>query len=569
MFDFRALGKKRNADPLSDAKSAAQWTDALPLGDPYATMDKAADVLGDAARVEVCSASRLEAIGVVDAAIQDLLQNLTDQYLLNPRMAVALENRVWLTVDRFADMCAQAYHRYIMAYVENPSAARFKTALPLITARWLHYFVLRAKWRFFRYERVEPEFWKRAHDVYRFAEYEELCGLPVTLYPATADVKTRCEEQYVRALLLDALHTGSLTPKQIEAADAIIVRNAELIALTAEYEERRHVFAVDLQAPRGAQRIRRLQPTNSLRFFGTRRFWLRCEEMRVALRNGVSPLALGVPETCRASACLDLLARAEPAWAPTVPRARRHHTRERVMKRIDVVRRWEDIWDQIGQHNGDTEPAVPMNYDAMVDVRLYGFVTDRTTARHQTSHPTLGRHERWVMENESEGGLGALIAGPDDWIRLGKIVGLKLDPSGPWALGTICRMSRLASGEYHVGIRILARTPHVVRIRSLKPQAEDTVQPGRAKRALDTAILLPRVGGQLATSLILPSTAFARNEQSELFVKDKSYRIRLGEIFDRGEDWLRVGFQLDGAAKRSRENTTPTSQIGEFRTSLD
>lgn len=554
MFDFRAFGKKRSADPLSDAKSAAQWAGDLPMGDIYAALDQATEALYAAGRHHALGAPRLAAIGVLDAAMQDALQTLAHQYLLNPRMAVTLENRLWQSVDRFADACSQAYHRYIMAYIENASAAPFKTSLPLITARWLHYFSLRAKWRFFRYEQVEPEAWKRAHDVYRFAEYEEMCVVPVALYPDVADTKTCCEAQYLRALMLDALHTGSLAPKQIEAADSVIARNIGLIPLTAEYEDRRHVFLVDLQAPRGAQRIRRLQPDKSLRFFGTRRFWLRCEEIRIALRNGVSPLAFGFTDACRAPMCMDLFARAEPAWAPSVARVRRQHTRERVMKRIEVVRRWEDIWNEIAQHNGQAEPAVPMNYDAMVDVRLYGFVTDRTTAKHQPAHPTLARHERWVVENESQGGLGALITDPEDWIRLGKIVGLRFDPKGAWALGAICRMSRMPSGEYYVGIRILARTPIVVRVRSLKQQPEPAIQRDRINRALNTAILIPRAGETSPATLVLPSAAFARNERSELFARDKSFMITLGDVHDKGEDWLRVGFKVEGAAQTSEES---------------
>ena len=51
-------------------------------------------------------------------------------------------------------------------------------------------------------------------------------------------------------------------------------------------------------------------------------------------------------------------------------------------------------------------------------------------------------------------------------------------------------------------------------------------------------------------SLIVQSVDYATGRQVELITRNKSYIVRMGRVLERGEDWLRVGFEgvLQGSA---------------------
>lgn len=559
MFEFLSF-KRKTVDPMTDLHSATQWMKELPLGDMYAANEQVVKTLREYNEQKLpATKDRIAALFHLDEGAQEILRGLQTQYLLNPRMSRSIESRLWNAVFAYCQEILQAYHGHVMEYVANPGASKIKSLLPLIIARAINYFALDAKWCYFRYERVNPKLWKRIHNLYHLAEYEEFERQPLKLYEQDA-AGTSIANVYLRALMLEVINSGSLLPRQIDLVDRWLGDFARDLVLEKEFKPTRHVFFVDLAEMRGARRVRRVEPGETKRYWDTFALKDRIDRIKADLAQGEAPVRLGLTEDCKPPACLELLERVAALWSPTIKRAQRAHERKRVMKQIDVVRGIDHICANVKMDNEQVRVAQEgregeggLSYEAMLDVHLYGFVTKRTQLKQEQERDEKPApkvtHERWVMENESEHGYGALIdVQADDWLRLGKLVGLKPERNGPWVVAVIRRMTHINPAQYSVGMEVLSERPVALMLR-----ASRHAESGYTIDGIDSVdVVLPTpalflkgdaASGQLDT-LLIQSAEYASGRQLWFNAKGMTYNIALKQAIERGDDWLRVTFQV-------------------------
>ncbi|TCV85338.1 hypothetical protein [Sulfurirhabdus autotrophica] len=572
MFDFLPFGRNKTTDPLSSLKALTNWiNNELPMGDMYTAHEKITQCIVELNnKTDPFSKDRLQMLMQLDEQGVELQESLCQQYLQNPRMSRVIESRLWNSIHAYYWETTRGYHAFIMDYVGNPSGSKIKSLLPKITARAINYFGMTFKWNYFRYEQLEPKMWKRLHNLYHFAEYEEFDHEPIKLYDVTGKSAT-CTDLYVQALMLNNLNTGSLFPKQIDMVSMWLEEWSSSMTLKKVYDPAQHVFCVDLSTDRGGKRIRKMQNNDMQRYWGTHDLVCRIERVKTKLLKGDAPARLGLGEACRLPGCLEFLDDLMRHWAPTVTRVNRLHARTTVVKMIEVVHEVEDIFGQVRVDNElallskkptDTDiDKGALSYDEMVDVRLYGFVTKRTQAKLGAAGSPLDQqqvahHERWVMENESEGGYGATLnVMGNDWIRLDKLVGLKPERSGQWQIGVVRRLSKPAAGQLYVGIEVLVKLPIVVTL-----HAKQLYSTGYAVDGVDAAdMLLPIAGvyvpkddeNHFPNSLVVDPSEYAPDRVLELAAGKKRYMIRLTDVLEKGDDWLRVAFVIVVKAKTS------------------
>lgn len=563
MFDFFSFGRKAPGNPLATLKTVTAWMNELPLGDIYAAHEKVVAALIEFnEKQEPFTKERLEVLMHLDEHAREMQHTLCQQYLRNPRMSKVIESRLWNAVYAYYWEVTRGYHAFIMDYVANPTSSNIRQHIPLITTRAIHDFARVFKWRSFRYEKVEDRLWKRLHNLYRFAEFERFEHELVTPYPG-AESSTSCADEYMHTLMLDTVNTGAFYPKQIELLDFWLVRWVRLLRLEKKSDTERHVYFVNLQEAQGARRIRKTGENENGRYWGTSELIAHIEELRAKLLNGEAPAKLGLSEDCRLPGCLDFLDDIACMWAPKVQRVQRKHERTRVMKMIEVVHGLNEICAVVKQDNegvaqqNAAEGEIELTYEEMLDVRLYGFVTQRTRTKldnvkevKSSAPPPV--HERWVMENESEKGYGATLNEvANDWIRLGKFVALKPERSGHWRIGVIRRMNKLASSQHYVGIEILADIPLMI---LLKPR-QGKANSGYLVNGVDAVdIVLPVAGLYIhgeegdvnRSSLIIDSAEYSMGRLLELSANAKTHNVRLKDVIERGDDWLRCGFEEAG-----------------------
>ncbi|MBT9613413.1 MAG: hypothetical protein IV108_09140 [Burkholderiales bacterium] len=558
MLKFLTTIGRKPIPPLTDALSITRWMEELPMGDAVETIEAVVKQIK-----EYCdqglptTKERLAVLTVLDQGAQDALETLRDQYLQNPRMSRMMESRLWNTVMLYYQEILRAYHGHLMEYIGNPTGSRIGLSIPLLTARAVNYFALDAIWSYYRYTEANPKLWKRLHNLYHFAEYEEFERQPLKLYEEGVD--TSIAELYLQALMLETLNTGSLAPRQLYLIERWLPMLVKGIQIAREFKPTQHTFYLDLNENRGAHRVRRVEPQENLRYWDTYFLKEKLDNLRAQLTAGALPARLGLTEDCKLPTCLELLERIAYFWAPTgIKRVQRAFERKHIMQSIEVVRGLNDISLNVrADYARSARPATAadaddISYAEMVDVHLYGFVTQRTQVKlgqgrtEKIEHAVS--HERWVMENESEGGYGANINDQaDDWVRLGKLVGLKPEKKGHWNVGVIRRMRRISPHQQYVGIEVIAERPMALLLRAEKsenrPLSIDGIDSVGFVMPI-SALYFKAAQADQVDSLILQSAEYAKGRELWFNAKGFTYHIRLKQAVERGDDWLRASFDV-------------------------
>lgn len=545
MFGFFKR-KKSEEDPLSDLKTVSRWIQELPAGDIYTAQEQVVQSLIQFNHAGLAmSKERLQVLMHLDDQARDMQYSLCVQYLRNPRMSKVIESRLWTSIHAFFWEITRGYHAFVMDFVANPGGSKIQPAIPQLTARALRGFADIFKWRYFRYERIEEKLWHRLHNLYRIAEFDGFHTSRFKLYPGDAKPSS-CMEEYVRCLLLSPLGTGSLTPKQIEMVDSWLGNWSEYTGLDARYEPAHHFFYIDAAKGQPLKRIREnLQAEPSFRFINTERLMEHVTRAERELKAGVLPATLGLGEEFRLPDGYDLLHYVGNEWAPTNERERRVAPRESRDGRCEVVRDLKNICTrlttEIEMAHGVT-PSQQLSPEEILDIKLYGFVTERTKAA--ITDRLLGSRdlsvEQWPMHDRSETGIGVMLKNEDsEWVKVGKLLALRVEPGTDWIIGVVRRITRMEGDQRKIGVQTLDGRPVLAEIdthevtASLSYSVDDTSYESHLS---SHALIFPKLGeGNL---IILESARYAHGRQYKLRDGKGSRLIRLDTVRDKGDGWL-------------------------------
>ena len=558
MLKFLSTLGRKPIPPLTNLHSITRWVDELPMGDAVVTIEAVVKQIQDYCdQGGPTTKERVAVLNVLDQSAQEALEMLRDQYLQNPRMSRMMESRLWNTVMLYYQEILRAYHGHLMEYIGNPTGSRIGPSIPLLTVRAVRYFALDAKWSYYRYTEPNPKLWKRLHNLYHFAEYEEFERQPLKLYEEAGE--TSVADLYLQALMLETLNTGSLAPRQLYLIERWLPMLVKDISIEREFKPTQHTFFLDLDENRGAHRVRRVTPKENMRFWDTYGLKEKLDQLRAQLTAGALPARLGLTEDCKLPVCLELLERISYFWAPTgIKRVQRAFERKRMMKSIEVVRGLNDICLNVRADNvpaaraASTSETADISYAEMVDVHLYGFVTQRTQVKlgqvQEEKVEHVIAHERWVMENESEGGYGANIKDQaDDWVRLGKLVGLKPEKKGHWNVGVIRRMRRIDQNQQYVGIEVIAERPMSLLLRADKSEHRPLSIEGIDAVGFVppiSALYLKAAQADHLDTFIVQSAEYAKGRELWFNAQGFTYHIGLKQAVERGDDWLRASFDV-------------------------
>jgi hypothetical protein len=146
--------------------------------------------------------------------------------------------------------------------------------------------------------------------------------------------------------------------------------------------------------------------------------------------------------------------------------------------------------------------------------------------------------ETWAVENESDGGYGAVLPmGSGAWLQVGRVLALRPTDSRVWAVGIVRRLAAHGGGQRHVGIELLARGARQVRLtqRTARHQAWK-------------ALLLPSSSGggmsQGEVSVLLPSSTFSSEATLELEVYNTRYVLEPRILLEGGPEFEMARYRI-------------------------
>jgi hypothetical protein len=193
-------------------------------------------------------------------------------------------------------------------------------------------------------------------------------------------------------------------------------------------------------------------------------------------------------------------------WAP-IPPARNQERRNSV-SRMSVVHDFDEIVSTI---SGETQD---LSFDSSIEV--------------------------WTVENESEGGYGALMPqAKSDWLRVGSLLGVKIEDGASWGVGIVRRISAYDHKQRYVGIQVLTKGATVVKIAAIS--AAEGAQ-------LDSALLLPSnanaTNGAAEMNLLLKPGAFSLQKSLEMRAYERSYLLVPRRLIEGGHDYDMARFRV-------------------------
>ena len=362
------------------------------------------------------------------------------------------------------------------------------------------------KWHAFEQTAAHPSSWQQTNRLMQTVESLGVERQPIGGEPSCIDAFAHC-------LLLSSLNVGILTPPQMELAHRWLAASARDMHIEPFLDPETHWYQIDLARAAGPERVSPASGvSDSTRFLAVASLGAMLARARTQLYAG--ELSVGAtPSRVVALHFGSFLDLAEKLWSQDFRRATWRSEREKAEgESIEVVIGFDQVMEALALD--DTEPARPAA-------------------------------ARWSLRDKSATGLGASLPKEEgEQIGLGALIAFRDPGADPWQLGCIVRRIRVPdASRWSIGIKRLSESPVLV---DLEPAAA-TLQLETAAGADPAAIYAPigtdsgRIDG-----VVIDAERFGGNNEFLLPTGGGAFRIRANRVIDRGDRWIRVGFEVLG-----------------------
>ena len=553
----------RDKSPLANQKMAQQWCKQILQLDPASRCNKVHELVTDfIAAADKVSLERLQALMLIDEQVQEAFDAVCYQYVSNPRMSKEMEQQLWKSVVSFATDMVDAYRRFVQADGSESQQQSFDLLMPIVLARSLRYLAIQAKWHYFRFEKVPPKLWLQAHQMYRLSEIGGFDCNSFSLYPTSKDEVSSCADEYIQMLMLNTLSNNNLSVRQIDMIDAWLERWSKFIQIGRKYQDTQHHFCVNLQEAQGPQKINNDLLGEPYRYWGLNDLIGHIQETLGKLMTGSSYASLGLNSDSRGATVSDLLKHLDVFWTMCMRNSQvKRSARQKVTKSADVIYGLDRICryvkldnDKFNRQGAESKGTV--DYDEIMDMRLYGFVSSRTKeklAANPYSFTSNAKQEidwhSWAIDNESADGFGATLRfSENEWIRPSLLLASRESNEANWRIGILRRIARLSDDEVSVGVQIISVTPVMVGMKSEQKDRVETITvadlnftAGLELPNVRTALYVShQVNGSSVNTLIMNLADYGLDKVYQVNARDKKFSVSLGAVLEKGVDWAWV-----------------------------
>lgn len=551
---------KRDGNPLADAKAATNWMKDVRQGDVWAQLLAVREMVTTIAKIDQPTLGNLLALLAIDEQSQPALDMLCQQYIQNPRMSKQIEERLWGEIMTHVRTMLMAYHRFVRMeqYPPNEEAGFLRSAA-MILGRSLRFICLQVKWHYFRYEIPPANLWAGANQLYRLSEVGSVDVDAIKLYPDSEAAPSSCADEYLRIQMLATLNNGNFSARQFDWADRWLGLWCGHIQVERKYRDNVHQFCVNLAEPAGPTKIHHQVTGDMLRFWGVVDLLAEMSRLMALLEAGESPSRLGLGDDARMPSCLDFMRQLEILWSRERSQQSNRSERLKVNKTLEVAHGLSNLFAAVRQDDEKvmaraSSRGAPDN-DEITDMKLYGYVTERTKQKlvsmQKTNHAYIAKvkaveHDTWVVENQSEGGFGAVLPiEGHEWVRLGVLLAVRGDKSASWLVAVVRRLNRMNNEQLYAGVQILTSTPISINMKSLAPAPQRSAE--ISIEGVDTVgLILPKFGLYIpyqtkerrSNTMLVHTADYQTGQLIEVSAREKVFAIRFGEILEKGPDWI-------------------------------
>ncbi len=477
--------KGETGSPFASPKATEKWLRNLPADSDYDAHHALVEGLERFNAENVAaSPARMQSLRKIEEKGLPLQLRIVEQYVRNQSAFRLARQALWRESWIFWSLMADAWLAMLKQAYRGPHSAELKPQVAEIAARALRYAGLVMRWDFHQARTPAATGWRRVHKIYRLLERDGFAAQPVVLNART----THCAREYTLIVLMGLVHPLGYRAQEIEAIAQILDGYEPLPQPEKLPKKGEHTHMVDLSLAEGASVLEA--------------DWVQGRRLRYfALRPMVDYLK-----------SLDQTATDESGltrqMASLIERGGIRRARQR-------THRFGRVWVASG----------------MEQIMAALAPTGALPAR-----PAL---ESWMLRDESTEGMGFALS---DAVELphGRLIAVSWDPvENVWQL-LASRWNREEAGQHLVGAQRLSRHPKRVEI------YYDGETPDMTQERTWAVFLPMSQTEQGLSNLLLPQSHYRIGARLLLRDDDTLYRLRLGEVRESHEGWLRVGMDVVG-----------------------
>jgi len=475
--------------PFASVKSTDKWLKNLPSESDYDTHHALVQGLERFnAENEAASVNRMKSLMKLEAAGLPMQLRIVEQYVRNQAAFRLARQALWRESWMFWSLLAEAWLSMLRQAYRSPASAELKPFAAEIATRALRYAGLVMRWDYHQARNPAESAWRRVHKIYRLVERDGYAMQEVQINSRS----THCAREYSLVVLMGLVHPLGYRAQEVEAIAQILDGYEPLPLPTQVPRSGEHTHLVDLSLSEGASVLDgECVQGRRLRYFALQPM---IDYLKSMDQTQAAEVDRGFPRQI----------------ASLIERGGIGRNRQR-------THRFGRVWVAGGMDNILTAMGDP--YTAMGRAAM----------------------DSWTLRDESMEGMGfALSDSQAQALPHGRLVVVSWDPSeNVWQLLAI-RWTREENGQHLVGAQCLSRHPKRVEI-----QFDDSV--AGAKPEKTWAVFLPMNNlGQSVSNLLIPQTHYQLGAPLTLLDGDLIYRLRLGEVHESHEGWLRVGMDVVG-----------------------
>jgi hypothetical protein len=487
---LNAITRRRKVEvgsPFASVKATERWLKNLPANSDYDAHHALVEGLERFnAENEAATLNRMKALLKLEEAGLPLQLRIVEQYVRNQSTFRLARQALWRESWVFWSLLAEAWLVMLKQAYRGQASAELKPFAAEIATRALRYAGQVMRCDYHQARNPASSAWRRVHKIYRLVERDGYATQDVLINKRS----THCAREYTLVVLMGLIRPLSYRTQEIESI-AQIIEGYDPLPLPELVPQREvHTHVVDLSLSEGASLLDdECMQGRRLRFFALRPL---VDYLKSLDRNSAAEVENGLTRQ----------------MASLIERGGVSRNRQR-------THRFGQVWVAAGI---DSILTVLANPDAEKD-RL--------------------ALESWMLRNESTEGMGFALFEAQT-LPHGGLVAVSWDPAeNVWQLLAI-RWSREEGGQHLVGTQRLSRHPKRVEI-YFEAEMQDVTQ----ERAW--AVFLPMTHTEKDTSnLLVPRTHYKLGASMMLRDGDILYRLRLGEVQESHEGWLRVTMDVIG-----------------------
>ena len=534
MFGIQWSGRsdRNSVHPMADAANAARLVSELPTDSPGSAVAEAAAWLESIEAEDFTPHHRLNLISMIDEAVNASFEELTLGYIGaapgNPGQASD-----WRLLMDYLDRVTAAYAGVTEACA-NRRNAELAPRLPLVVVRTLRAITRSMKIGWLRYLPPDRASWEALVRCFRMARG---CGAARKFATAYAQESEPTCPQYelTVGIMLAAAAPQNLTPRQVEVAYRITAAHRSLFTVTEERDEqlRRYVFDLDNQGP-PARIPEQVESGGDLLFFSAEAVLPQLQPLIDRSRSGLAVMAdahfgseFGTNEKHGA---LEHVLR---FWDDNPPSRRDQRTRINTTIHVEIggaaIQRALE---------GAAQPEKLESGRPMLEI-----AGEKSAAAAQSAVTALNT---WTLTDFSTRGIGARSTRrPDRWLKVGSLLGFRLERSDKWCIAIVRRLRTDARNQTDIGCEILAKSALLVRLEGLA-SAGTLVEVGGSGPLVRTTAVMLREDPQLHTraSLLFEPGTNAPGQSFTMCCEDTVRRVRLHSVAESLDGWDRVEFDV-------------------------